>query len=110
MTIQLVTFLIFLEIIINPADVLNANSNIFYSPLDTDCDTKTQVVVELQDLAMSMTHLNRDAYIFRLKSDLPLNDDSNIHEFPSTPSSSIAILVTCKAIIVFPSTIIGTSL
>jgi len=52
-----------------------------------------------------MTYAHRDAYIFKLDSALPLNDDENIHEFPSTPTSTIAILVTCKAIIAFPSAV-----
>ena len=95
----------------NPAVLSNANSNIHYSPGNTDCDMLTNVVVELKDLStLTMTYAHRDAYIFRLDSALPLNDDVNIHEFASTPASTIAILVTCKAIIAFPSTTAGTSL
>jgi len=65
----------------------------------------TNVFVKLLDLSSkTMTYAHRDTNIFKLDTALPLNDDVNIHEFVSTPTSNIAILATCKAIIAFPST------
>lgn len=88
--------------------VTNGNTDVYFTSGNSFCDTTTQISFKFSDISIPLKRINKDAYIVRTSILLPLQDDSLVHLFtskffPSTNPTDIAVLVKCKAFIIFPS-------
>ncbi|KAL4455552.1 hypothetical protein ABPG73_002585 [Tetrahymena malaccensis] len=99
------TFYIFNHVNYAP---INTSTTLTYVSNTAYCDSLQDIQIQFQDLANPLSQANKDAYLIQVASTLTLQDDQDYHLFDAQFSNtlnptSIAFLVNCKGIIIYPS-------